>query len=49
LNSRGKGVIIEEQEEKQAFQNYKMRFSSLFFSSTPLTFNAHDFFISCSI
>jgi hypothetical protein len=29
LNSSGKGVIIEEQEEKQAFQNYKMRFSSL--------------------
>jgi hypothetical protein len=43
LNSRGKGVIIEEQEEKQAFPSYKTHFSSIFFCSTPLTFNAHNF------
>jgi hypothetical protein len=49
LSSLGKGVIIEEQEEKEAFPTYKMRFSSLFFPSTPLTFNVHNFLISCSI
>jgi hypothetical protein len=29
LTSIGKGVIIEEQEEKESFPSYKMRFSSL--------------------
>ncbi len=50
LNSRSKGVIIEEQEETYTFfQVIKRVFLSLFFSSTPPTFNAHNFLISCSI